>query len=510
LLNLRAIQAEKARRSLATFVRQAWHVIEPETGLKWSWVLDAICEHVQALLEDRLIRDGRVIRNLAINVPPGTMKSTILSVGVPAWKWTKTPAWRGLFASGNDDVALRDSVKCRLLLDSDWYRQTFKPKWTFTRDQNAKGHYVNTKTGFRQAISAGAIVVGQRADDLLVDDPNSTSGGEADRAKVVNWWDNAAWSRLNDLAKGHRIVIQQRVHEEDLTGHIQEKYPEDWAFLVIRMRYEVPTEQDPGPAPTPLRTPNPTPAQLAAGFTPDGWIDPRRTEGELMFPERFPEPEVRAQEKVLGTAGTAGQLQQRPAPKDGLIFKTGFVRRFKGDALPEFTRRFFSCDTAFSKERTADYSVILVAAECNIPGFMGLWLLDVWRKQASFPELEQAVIDMNAKYHVDTLLIEKKASGQSLIQALEVNTPFPVVPVEVSTDKPTRGAACASTWEAGRIWIPEDAPWVMDFLTEVYAFPNGKHDDQVDSLTQLIKHAFLDGGDGWLSLIDEDLKGKTA
>ena len=505
MLNLRAIQAEKGRRSLAQFVKQAWHVIEPSTPLKWGWVLDVIAEHVQALLEDRLIRDGRVIRNLVINVPPGTMKSTILSVGVPAWKWTKTPSWRGLFASGNDDVALRDSVKCRLLLDSDWYRQTFKPKWAFTRDQNAKGYYVNTKTGFRQAISAGAIVVGQRADDLLVDDPNSTSGGEADRTKVANWWDNAAWSRLNDLAAGHRIVIQQRVHEEDLTGHIQEKYPEDWAFLVIRMRYEAPTEKDPGPAPTPLKTPNPTAQQLAQGFTPDGWIDPRRTEGELMFPDRFPAPEVAAQEKVLGTAGTAGQLQQRPAPKDGLILKAGYVRFYKIGSEPEFAMRFLSADTAFSKEKTADYSVIGAAGQCTIPGFMGLWFTDLWRAQASFPELKIQAKLMAAKHHPDAFLVEDKASGQSLIQELERDTDLPVVKVKVDTDKVSRTTAVAPTWEAGRIWLPEDAPWTADFLAELYAFPKGKNDDQVDMLTQLVKHAILNQQDGWLQVIDEDL-----
>ena len=213
---LRDVRAEKARRSLAAFVRQSWHVFEPETPLKWSWVLDVICEHVQALLEDRLIRDGRVIHNLVINVPPGTSKSTITSVCLPAWKWTRTPGWRGLFASGNDDVAIRDSVKCRRLLDSSWYQRSFRPAWRFTRDQNAKGHYVNTKSGFRQSISAGAIVVGQRADDFSVDDPNSTTGGEADRRKIKDWWDNGMWSRLNDLATGHRLVIQQRVHEEEL------------------------------------------------------------------------------------------------------------------------------------------------------------------------------------------------------------------------------------------------------------------------------------------------------
>jgi len=485
LPSIEEVRAEQARRRLAAFVQQAWHVFEPGTPLKWSWVLDAICEHVQALLEDRLVRDGRVIRNLVINVPPGTSKSTVVSVCLPAWMWVRNPAWRGLFASGNENVAVRDSIKCRSLLDSDWYRGLFRPTWTFSRDQNAKTLYQNSATGFRQAISAGAIVVGQRADDLFVDDPNGTNEGAADRANVITWWDNAMWNRLNDLATGHRVIIQQRVHEEDLTGHVQVKDPDDWAFLVIRMKYEVPGEKDPDRVPTPL-----------------GWTDPRTVDGELMFPERFSAVVVAAQERVLGIAGTAGQLQQRPSPKDGLIFKTGFVRFYKTGGEPEFVRKYLSADTAFSEKKSADYSVIGAAGECNVPGLQGLWLVDLWREQAGFPDLKAQTKVMAAKHHPDSLLVEDKASGQSLIQELERDTTLPVVRVKVDTDKVSRANAAAPTWEAGRIWVPEDAPWVADFLAELYSFPRGKHDDQVDMLTQLIKHAIIDGGGGSAGLMD--------
>ena len=494
MLDLRRIRAEKCRRSLAEFFRQSWHVYEPQTDLKWSWVLETICNHAQALLEDRLIRNGKVIRNLVINVPPGTSKSTAISVCLPAWMWIRNPAWRGLFASGNDSVATRDSIKCRALLDSDWYRAMFQPQWRFSRDQNAKTHYQNTKTGFRQALSAGAVVVGQRGDDVVVDDPNDTKGGEADRNQVITWWDDAMWNRLNDLATGHRLIIQQRVHEEDLTGHVLDREPANWAVLIIRMEYETPKPPKDGRPGDPDFLPTP-------GLH---WVDPRTTEGELMFPERFPAEVVDAQKVVLGTTGTAGQLQQRPAPKGGLIFKDQFVRFYKTGSEPEFIRRFLSADTAFSKEKTADFSVILAAAECNIPGRTGLWLIDLWRSQVGFPELKAQAKVMAAKHHPDSFLIEDKASGQSLIQELERDTTFPVVKVKVSTDKSTRGHAAAPSWEAGRIWLPEDAPWVADFLAELYAFPQGKKDDQVDTLTQLIQHAILDDNDGWLQMIRED------
>ena len=159
---------------------------------------------------------------------------------------------------------------------------------------------------------------------------------------------------------------------------------------------------------------------------------------------------------------------------------------------------FLTADTAFSKEKTADFSVIGAAGECNIPGKMGLWFTDLWREQAGFPELKAQAVIMAAKHHPTAFLVEDKASGQSLIQVLENETALPVVRVKVDTDKVARANAAAPTWEAGRIWLPEDAPWTADFLAELYAFPRGKHDDQVDVLTQLIKHVFISSDTGIL------------
>ena len=468
MLNLQRIRAEKCRRSLAEFMRQAWHVFEPSTELKWSWVLDAICDHAQALLEDRLIRDGKVIRNLVVNVPPGTSKSTSISVCLPAWQWTRTPSWRGLFASGNDDVATRDSIKCRVLLDSEWYRSMFRPTWHFARDQNMKTHYQNSATGFRQSIPAGAIVVGQRAEDLFVDDPNGTNEGEAARERVVNWWDNAMWSRLNDLDKGHRMIIQQRVHEDDLTGHILAKDPENWAFLVIRMEYEKPGPKDPDYLPTP-------------GLQ---WVDPRTLEGELMFPERFPAHTVEEQKTVLGSVGTAGQLQQRPAPKGGVIFKKGFVQTFNPDYLPKFSRTVLTLDTAFKTKEENDYSVCLEIGEAE----MGYYILGRWKEKASYPDLKFKVKTMADARRPTAVLIEDKASGQSLVQDLERESRLPVVAIKVDTDKVARAHAVVATWEAKRIFVPEGAGWVDDFLDQLYGFPKLAHDDDVDSFTQGINY----------------------
>ena len=436
---LQDARAEKARRSLAAFVRQAWPVIEPSTNLVWNWHIDVICDRVQALLEGRL-----PTRNLVVNVPPGSLKSTILSVCLPAWMWINNPSWRGLFASGNESIALRDSMKCRYILDSDWYKRLFRPEWQFASDQNAKGHYVNTKRGFRHAISAGSRITGDRADDMFIDDT------------------------------GHRCIIQQRLHEEDLTGHILATDAQDWEHLVIRQEFELGDEQP--------------------------W-DPRTTEGELFFPARFPTEVVAAEKRIKGSAGYAGQHQQRPTAKEGEIFKRGYVKFFKG--VPRFTRTLLSADTAFKEKEESDYSVILAAGVCEEEGHAGIYLLDRWKEQAGYPVLKTKARTMGDRWHPEVFLIEDKASGQSLIQELTNDTLLPVRAVKADTDKVSRANTCTPTWEASIIYLPEGAEWVDDFLENLYGFPKKAHDDDVDAFTQLVRYIVLgmtaQGFLGWLA-----------
>ena len=470
---LQDARAEKARRSLAAFVRHAWPIIEPSTALVWNWHIDVICEHVQALVENRL-----PTRNLVVNVPPGSMKSTILAVCLPAWMWLRNPGWRGILASGNEGVAIRDSMKCRDIIDSDWYRGLFRPSWGFSRDQNAKGHYKNTATGFRMAISAGARITGDRADAIIVDDPNDAAEAfsKAARDQIINWWDNAAANRLSDMSLGCRIIIQQRLHQEDLTGHVLDTEPAAWTHLVIRQEFEQGDEQP--------------------------W-DPRAEEGALFFPARFPREVVEGERKRLASSGYAGQHQQRPASKEGEIFKRGFVRFYDPTLpLPAFKRKIMSWDTAFKEKQQNDPSCGLVAGEAD----NGIYILDHELEHMGYPALKEKARTWAAAHSPSALLIEDKASGQSLIQELKQETSLPVVAVQVETDKVSRAWAVVPTWEAGRIYLPAGAPWVDDFLDEIYTFPRAAHDDQVDAFTQLVRYLILGGGaTGLLDWLDQEM-----
>jgi hypothetical protein len=207
-------------KSLKHFVQEGWHVLEPETPLIWNWHLDVICDHIQAMLEGPK-RKGPWTQNLIINVPPGTMKSLITSVFAPAWKWLHNPNWKAVFASANPRVSLRDSMRCKDLLTSQWYRETFAPKWGLSDEQNAKSLYYTTKGGFRSSISVNASVTGDRVDAIFIDDPLDASDANSEpiRTTANVWLSQSLRNRLANMVTGTRVLIMQRLHEEDPSGY---------------------------------------------------------------------------------------------------------------------------------------------------------------------------------------------------------------------------------------------------------------------------------------------------
>ena len=487
LPSLEEVRAEMARRSLAEFVRQAWPVIEPSTTLVWSWHLDVVCDHVQALLEGRLKK-----RNLIINIPPGSMKSTIISVCAPAWIWAQKnnphkpdlgPGWRGLFAAGNEGLATRDSIKCRDILESDWYQNAFKPDWTLSSDQNVKGYYKNTKMGFRRAFSSGANVTGDRGHGIFVDDPLDAKKAfnKKFRENVWSWWTQAFANRLCDLRTGTRCVIMQRLHEDDLVGKLKKLEPLGWEVLLIRQEAE-PDAKD-APPPTSL-----------------GWEDHRTEKGALMFPERFPE-EVLEEEKIrMGSAGYAAQHQGRPAPASGNIFKRHWFEEYAldPDAMAKQCQRIVqSWDFASKKGEENDYTC------CTTWGIRknGYYLLDVWLEKVEFPEAKKMMKALAAKWKPSAILAEDTSSGIGLCQELRRESSLPILPIKPGAmSKEERARMASPTVEAGNIHLPAAAPWRADFIEEMCVFPAGAHDDAVDTTSQFINWANVNSSTGEIRL----------
>jgi predicted phage terminase large subunit-like protein len=497
---LPAVAAEQARRSLARFIRDSWHVLEPTTPLVWNWHIEAVAWHVQAVLEDWQRRQAdsgytQRLRNLLINIPPGTAKSRIVSVCTPAWMWLRCPEWRAIFLSSNPDVALRDSIYCRDLIESDWYQESFRPTWRMKGDQNAKGLYCNTAGGFRQARGWFAKITGNRADALFVDDPHDADEAQSDklRQSVLDRWDAAIGNRLNDLRTSVRIGIMQRLHERDFSGHVMAQG--DWELLCLPQEFE----------------------EAQARTTALGWRDPRTKEGELLFEERFP-PEVLATERRrLGSYGYAGQHQQRPAPAEGGILKRKWWRfwQLPGQTLPPVLVRqtdgsFYSCpvvtlpgqfgqtlqswDMAFKDTKDSAFVVGQVWGRTDADK----WLLDQVREKLDFVATLAAVQELSRKWpHVALKLVEDKANGPAVISSLKSRVSG-LVAVEPEGGKEARAQAVAPAIESGNVYLPHPslAAWVDGFINECAAFPNGAYADQVDAMSQALRR-MEQGGFGY-------------
>lgn len=459
--DLLAIERELCRRSLAEFAKRAWRVLEPAADLKWGWALDAICLHLEA------VTNGEINR-LLMNVPPGSMKSLLTGVIWPAWEWgpRDMPEMRFVGTAHEEQLAIRDSRRCRDLIKSDWYQKLWPIE--LLADLDGKREFGNTRKGVRQA-RAFTSMTGVRGDRVILDDPisadNANSQAKLEAAKIA--FTETLPTRVNS-DKSAIVVIMQRLNEKDISGVIKDMgLP--YVHLCIPMRFE--------------------PEHRCT--TSIGWTDPRTKEGELMFPERFGEAQVSELEKTLGTYGTAGQLQQRPAPRGGGIINTEWFKYWA--SVPQLEFRFITVDTAQKTADHNDWSVLQCWARSTVGQAVKL---DQVRGKWEAPEL---LINARAFWlkHLNDMrpvaqgsalrgmYVEDKVSGTGLIQTLR-REGIPVVAVQRSKDKISRGYDAAPFIASGNVVLPQDAPWLSDFLSEVAAFPAGAHDDQLDPMFDAI------------------------
>ena len=448
-------EREACRESLAEFAKRAWHVLEPAAPLKWGWALDAICEHLEA------VTDGR-IKRLLMNVPPGCMKSLLTGVIWPAWEWGPRgkPEMRFVGTAHEETLAIRDSRRCRELIKSEW----FQKRWPLqlSSDLDGKREFGNVNQGIRQA-RAFTSMTGVRGDRIILDDPisadNANSEAKLEAARIA--FTETLPTRVNSEDSAI-VVIMQRLNEKDVSGVIL-SMGLDYVHLCIPMRFEA----------------------KHRCTTAIGWTDPRTKDGELMFPERFSEESVKALEKTLGTYGSAGQLQQRPAPRGGGIIKTQWYRYWT--VLPQLEWCEVFVDTAQKTGEQNDYSVFELWGRSTVGEAV---LIDLKRGKWEAPELlTQArafwLKHKDGKNRPRSMRVEDKVSGTGLVQTLR-REGVPVLPVQRDKDKISRGNDAAPFVESGNVLLHADAPWLSDFLDESEKFPNGAHDDQLDPMFDAI------------------------
>ena len=412
-----------------------------------NWHIDALADHLQAVAEGQ-------IRWLMINIGPGYAKSLIASVLFSAWLWTRRPETRiiaGTYASG---LTIRDSVRARDLITSEWYRTTFSPQWEMVKTN--EDFISNTRSGSRLALSVGGKATGFRADGQIFDDLLNASekNSEPARNAATDWAIRTMSTRFNDMRKGWRVVIGQRLHESDPYGAMIATG--DYELLCLPSEFE--------------------PERRAK--TSIGWTDPRTKPGELLFPELFTAEVLAKAKRDLGSYDYAGQHQQRPAPAEGGLFKRDWWQYY--DFAPNFDLIILSVDCTFKDSVDSDYVSI------QAWGFLGprSYLLDRVHEQMGFIATKQAIRGMRAKWRPDAILVEDKANGPAVIEDLR-RTISGVVAIEPEGGKIARAWAAQPDIEAGCVYLP-NSEWAQEVVNEAAAFPNAAHDDDVDAMTQAL------------------------
>lgn len=492
------IQAERARRArevearrlatdgdeirarcntLAGFVRQAWRELEPSRPYIHGWHIDAICLHLEAITYGRYLQIGRSNR-LLINVPPGTMKSLLVSVFWPAWEWGPAgrPATRYIATSYSETYAKRDSRRMRDLIGSEWYQSLWGQTVSLTR--SGETSFANAATGFREGMPFASLT-GGRGDRVIIDDPHSTETAESelDRERVTRIFRESVTTRLNDPEQSAIVVIMQRLHEQDVSGQA----------IALGLGYDhlmLPMEFEPS----------------RRCVTALGWSDPRTTDGELLFPERFPRAVIDRDKIPLGSYAIAGQFQQRPAPREGGMFqRRWFPVWLAAPSCTKYVRKWDLAATAETQGRDPDWTVGLLMGT----GPLAYFILDVVRFRGSAADVEASIINtasQDAANYGDVhihLSQDPGQAGKSQVAYLTRALAGYVVSADPETGKKeVRAAPFASQAEAGNVVLVA-GPWNEAFLSEVEVFPAGRHDDQVDAaagafdqLVRVPKHQF--------------------
>lgn len=354
----------KCELSLFEFVKQAWHTLHQSTPLVTGWCMEVMCEHLQAVTEGDISR-------LLINVPPGTAKSMLTSVFWPAWEWGPRgmPGKQYITASYDKKLAIRDMMNMRDLISNEWFQERWPITWK--DDDRGKEKYANTERGFRYASSTGAGLTGWRGQRFVIDDPHSVllAESDAERSTARFWFTETTPTRFTDPKHPVYVVIMQRLHSADISGLIMENLMEqqDWTTLILPMEAElkyrswsvVPSSWGQQRMRRIKDDADPCPYYVPDSKAPLLYLqDPRKKEGDLLFPERFSKESVDDLKVQLmvegGDYAVACQQQQRPVPREGGMFKVDRIT-FVDEPLSGSSVR--GWDLAASKDRTSPWTV---------------------------------------------------------------------------------------------------------------------------------------------------------
>lgn len=462
------VQALMCKKSFYRFVETFWAVIIPEEPV-FNWHIKYLCDELQELayyIVNRLPKPY----DLIINIPPGTTKSTIVTIMFPAWLWTQDASIRVISSSYSSDVSIDHASKSKDIITSEKYRRLF-PDVVMRRDKSGKGFYGNTAGGDRYVTSTGSAVTGKHAHIIINDDPQNPKQAESEpmRQQAVEFTKTLSTRKVNKK-NTPTITIMQRLHEEDVTGYLLKKKADKIRHICL------PAEL----------TPNVTPVELRERYI-NGLLDPVRLDAEVLAEARID----------LGTRGYAGQYEQTPASAEGNIVQKSwfqYINRAQFEAMRGHATVHFFVDTAFDeKHRKSDNDPTGILAACKIG--QQLYIIHAKKVWKTFPDLIAFLPEYCHTWGFDkrtsTLRIEPKANGISVVQQLKVSTDLNVTKTPTPADgKGARLSIASPKIECGRVVLVE-GEWNEDFVEEVASFPAQTHDEYVDLLYYAIDYFLL-------------------
>ena len=435
------------RTDFQAFSECAFMTLNPTETFLDNWALQVIAHHLNLCAQRKITR-------LLILIPPRSLKSMMASVAFPAYLLGRDPSTKVITVSYNQDLSTKFSNDTRSIIKSDWFRQVF-PHTVISQYKDTQSDFETTKHGVRYATSVEGALTGFGSDFIIIDDPlkANEANSESARKKVNNWFDGTVLTRLNNPKQGVVIVVMQRLHVDDLAGHLMEK--EGWTVLKIPAFAEVDTDY-----------------QLGNGKTYT------YKAGEVLHPARLGQKELDGLRSNMGTAAFYAQYQQAPIPPAGNIFKWEWFKQ--ADQPPEFSEVVMSVDVAASIN--GNYSAFTVWGHRD-----GSWCLTaVYRHKLELPAVRQRLLDLDQKFRPDLIVVDGVGVGYGLYQELR-NQGFRHVEKTTGTGKIVDAHAILPMIEGGRVSVLKNCPGLAEFRDEVIAFPDGKYNDQVDSMVQMLR-----------------------
>jgi predicted phage terminase large subunit-like protein len=459
----------KAQADFAHYFKAAWPILEPKNQLLPNWHLDLIAEYLTATFKHGMKR-------LIINMPPRYSKSILATVTFPTWLWIHNPELRFIFSSYSDKLSIKHSVDRRYLMDSPWFQYAWGKNFEITGVPDIKTEFINNHRGHMIATSMLGSVTGKGGDYVIIDDPHNPKMAESEklRTSTIAAFDQTFVTRLDDKKNGRIVVIMQRLHEKDLTGHL----------IAKQAGYEH------------LCLPAEAPRKTIVNFPISKRVIEREA-GALLHPEREGPEELKAQKIALGSYAYAGQYDQSPAPRVGGILKRKYWRKYLTPPT-KFDEIIQTWDMAFKDLETSDYVVGLVLGRIGADKY----LLDMVRDKMGLTASCNAVTALSKRWPLARKkLIEDKANGPAVKDVLRDKISG-IVMIVPQGSKSERAAAVEPQCEAGNVWFPDETicPWIDTVIDECAVFPKGDHDDIVDALTQGLIYLESNNTKGTLAL----------